>query len=447
MCIRDSINAEYMGLQLEYLEKLLQERERGVRFGDDLLLLHVQLLAQLKPKSLVKEVERYNYPLQECLRVCDSLGAIEGEAHFLEKIGDFSRAIDLHLKLFEIKLGKTVERVEFGEPLKDERLHARVRRAAEICRRGDKEESERLWFHLLDQVLRINHKIVAKYRDDELFKGLLTVLADIVGGVFDQMTKQIDILVVLDHLDKAEGLVYGELKRSLEAMLNKNKFVSTMLKSLEVLLGRDSLLLQERLNVEMKRGCLVDKILSGRCHYCQGTVWGSREPLVWFFSQDISHRRCFEDSEGVIPITDDDNFHLLSLIHNTKKRQAALRERKALGEKRRTEPPRHKKSSFFQGKADEDNYQIQMIRARTFTNNRLLELTSVYTEYEQLDAELYYEDELRSESSSFEFYRKIESRGARGVGKGRGSDDDVGSGRIGRATKPIASGVKKFEFI
>ena len=64
---------QYPELQLEYIENKLKElREDGTKkyMDNKILALHIQLLSDTKPESILQELQNWLYPLDEALKIC-----------------------------------------------------------------------------------------------------------------------------------------------------------------------------------------------------------------------------------------------------------------------------------------------------------------------------------------------------------------------------------------
>ena len=86
-------------LQLEYLKRILAKREEGLEVSDNYLILHIKLLSRLCPEEIFHEVERHNYPLEECLKICRDYNVKDALAFFLEKAGNIIDALDTWLEV------------------------------------------------------------------------------------------------------------------------------------------------------------------------------------------------------------------------------------------------------------------------------------------------------------------------------------------------------------
>ena len=88
-CEKNFVNhlSAYPNLQLEYMQRLLKERERGEKIDNDLLVLFIKLLCELDPTKVLAELMNYVYPLDECLKLCNKFGVNDAAAYLLERTG------------------------------------------------------------------------------------------------------------------------------------------------------------------------------------------------------------------------------------------------------------------------------------------------------------------------------------------------------------------------
>jgi hypothetical protein len=91
--------SNYPDLQLDYLDKMLNDKDREAKVDDELLLLHLELLCKFRKKHIPRDVAQFNYPISLSLKICREYDALNGEAFFLEKISDYQNALEIHLKV------------------------------------------------------------------------------------------------------------------------------------------------------------------------------------------------------------------------------------------------------------------------------------------------------------------------------------------------------------
>lgn len=159
--------------RLSNFPKLLQQSP--VHVTDDMAELYLELLCQYEPKSVLKFLETFdNYRLEHCLCLCQEYGVIDATAFLLERVGDVGSALGLLMTGLEEKFDLLVTAVQsmFSqicasgstemEVLKDLSkmdevisvsgvLHASISLCQRNTQRLNPQESESLWFHLLDK--------------------------------------------------------------------------------------------------------------------------------------------------------------------------------------------------------------------------------------------------------------------------------------------------------
>lgn len=98
-------------VQLEYLEKMLEGRNKGEEIDNKMLILHIRLLCQSKDKAnrkkIVHELRANNYPLDDCLELCRKYEIKDAWAYLEERRGGslgINKAIDLQFQVRKIRL-------------------------------------------------------------------------------------------------------------------------------------------------------------------------------------------------------------------------------------------------------------------------------------------------------------------------------------------------------
>ncbi|KAK4743512.1 hypothetical protein SAY87_001513 [Trapa incisa] len=160
-----------------YMEKVLDFprylRSNPVDVTDNMIEHYVELLCQYERESVLRFLETFDsYRVEHCLHLCQQYGIIDAAAFLLERVGDVGNALLLTLSSLDDKFAKldttvskaitgmkssSVSPKHLGVLLKMEEvgdilqiLHASVG----LCRRNtprlNPEESEILWFRLLD---------------------------------------------------------------------------------------------------------------------------------------------------------------------------------------------------------------------------------------------------------------------------------------------------------
>lgn len=81
--------SKYPELQIKFLGILLQKEKydpsKKVQISSK--LLYVKLVAKLYPESLCQALEAFNFPLDDCLKICDETKNYFGSAYIRFRLG------------------------------------------------------------------------------------------------------------------------------------------------------------------------------------------------------------------------------------------------------------------------------------------------------------------------------------------------------------------------
>ncbi|KAL8138324.1 hypothetical protein V2J09_004325, partial [Rumex salicifolius] len=156
--------------------KLLHDNP--IEVSEEMIELYFELLCQFEPDSVLKFLETYeSYRVENCLRLCQHYGVVDGAVFLLERVGDVGTALQLTLSGINNKfmiLHATVEtivsdvaatNISIMEYLKEslgsketQDISKILRACIGLCQRNtprlDPDESEILWFELLDTFCR-----------------------------------------------------------------------------------------------------------------------------------------------------------------------------------------------------------------------------------------------------------------------------------------------------
>ncbi|KAK5776227.1 Vps8 [Gossypium arboreum] len=149
-------------------------RHNPLHVTDDMIELYLELLCQFERDSVLKFLETFDsYRVEHCLRLCQEHGIIDAAAFLLERVGDVGSALLLTLSSLNDKfteldtaIGNAVSKVSlsrsgsmeyFNSILKMKEVNDirnLLQACIELCQRNtprlNPEESEMLWFRLLD---------------------------------------------------------------------------------------------------------------------------------------------------------------------------------------------------------------------------------------------------------------------------------------------------------
>ncbi|KAG6667166.1 vacuolar protein sorting-associated protein 8 homolog isoform X1 [Carya illinoinensis] len=180
--IVDSSDARRMKDQSKGLEDYLDKvsnfpkflRNNPVEVTDEMIELYLELLCQYEPNSVLKFLETFDsYRVEHCLRLCQEYGIIDAAAFLLERVGDVGSALLLTLSGLDskfVELDTAVESVvssvasgsaaglEYLRTAMNTKEVNEIRNILNACiglcqrntPRLNPEESETLWFRLLD---------------------------------------------------------------------------------------------------------------------------------------------------------------------------------------------------------------------------------------------------------------------------------------------------------
>jgi hypothetical protein len=80
---------KYPHLQIKYLDSLLEEEKQkpSNRVSTQSKLLYVRLMTQHFPDSLCNALETFNFPLDDCLKICKESNNLFGCAYIRFRLG------------------------------------------------------------------------------------------------------------------------------------------------------------------------------------------------------------------------------------------------------------------------------------------------------------------------------------------------------------------------
>ncbi|EXC13672.1 Vacuolar protein sorting-associated protein 8-like protein [Morus notabilis] len=166
---KDDMKDKSEGLEA-YLERISDFpkflRNNPVHVTDDMIELYLELLCQYEPGSVLKFLETFDsYRVEHCLRLCQEHGIIDAASFLLERVGDVGSALLLTLSSLNDKfvkladgLGSGTAGLEHFSTIKNldkvNEIQSILHSCIGLCQRNtprlNPEESEILWFRLLD---------------------------------------------------------------------------------------------------------------------------------------------------------------------------------------------------------------------------------------------------------------------------------------------------------
>ncbi|KAL8227488.1 hypothetical protein R6Q57_015072 [Mikania cordata] len=147
----------------DFLERLSEFpkylRENPVHVTDEMTELYLELLCQYEPNSVLHFLETCeSYRVDHCLRLCQEHKIIDAAAFLLERVGDVGSALTFTLSgladKFDVLAQSVLDYARVDQAMVNDILHI-VRTCVGLCQRNssrlDPNESEALWFQLLDK--------------------------------------------------------------------------------------------------------------------------------------------------------------------------------------------------------------------------------------------------------------------------------------------------------
>lgn len=273
--------------RLSIYPKLLQQNQ--IHVTDEMAELYLELLCQYERKSVLKFLETFeNYRLEHCLRLCQEYGVTDAAAFLLERVGDVGAALALLMNGLKEKADLLVAAVEntfseispnnftkmerFDEILKlnevvsvHDVLHASIGLCQRNTKRLDPEESESLWFQLLDSFseplrrfsggkdepeqqtihMQVEQKpLMLKQRFSYLQLRSNTVrriFTQFIGEIIEGMSGYVPLPVIMAKLlSENENQEFGDFKPTILRMLGTYGFEKRILDTAKSLIEEDT---------------------------------------------------------------------------------------------------------------------------------------------------------------------------------------------------------------
>ncbi|XP_038973310.1 vacuolar protein sorting-associated protein 8 homolog isoform X2 [Phoenix dactylifera] len=250
---------------------------------DELAELYLELLCQFERNSVLKFLETFDsYRLEHCLRLCQEYGVTDAAAFLLERVGDVGSALTLVMAGLKEKIDFLVAAVENSSSeivsnniTEMEQLnyvlqinevvsvHDVLHTSIGLCQRNtqrlDPQESESLWFRLLDSFSEplkrfYGNKAVSEGQSyvgsspassDMGFKkctGILRrVLSQFVGEIIEGMTGFVPLPVIMGKLLSDNGnQEFGDFRFTILKMLGTYGYERRILDTAKSLIEDDT---------------------------------------------------------------------------------------------------------------------------------------------------------------------------------------------------------------
>lgn len=322
-------------------------RNCSVDVTDDMVELYLELLCQYEPNSVLKFLETFeNYRVDRCLQLCQEYGIVDAAAFLLERVGDVGSALLLTLSGINdkfIMLGTVVGRMGSGmsarkdahidylaaaSGLKEVQDIRKILQACVgLCQRNtprlDPEESESLWFHLLDSFCKpliipdrnSETGIVAQSfgtNDDREINAVTWRVsssqkcAPVLKGLFSQFVKEIvegmigyvRLPSIMEKLLSDNGSrEFGDFKLTILGMLGTYGFEMRILDTAKSLIEDDTYYTMSVLKKGASKGYAPRSLLCCICN-CSFTKSSSSSGIRLFNCGHATHLQCDIQENG-----------------------------------------------------------------------------------------------------------------------------------------------------
>ncbi|KAL9245443.1 hypothetical protein vseg_019100 [Gypsophila vaccaria] len=322
-------------------------RDNPLEMTDDMIELYLEMLCQYEPDQVLKFLETFeNYRVDRCLQLCQEYGIVDAAAFLLERVGDVGSALllvlsDLNNKfvMLDTAVGYMVS--DMGQD-KDSHTDysvaaSRLKEVQDIqkilhtciglCQRNTSrlefEESESLWFHLLDtfckplltfqgnsdigvlapsssfknvpQVDAITYRISGTVRYAPVLKRLFSqFIKEIVEGMIG-FVRLPSIMSKL--LSDNGGQEFGDFKPTILGMLGTYGFEMRILDTAKCLIEDDTFYSMSALKKGASKGYAPRSLLCCICN-CSFSKSPSSSGIRMFSCGHAIHLQCELEESG-----------------------------------------------------------------------------------------------------------------------------------------------------
>lgn len=302
-------------IQLKYLKRIIHDKEGVItklmnepspsqQVNDDynkyksLLELHVELLCELEPKSVLPTVKKEYYPVNECTAICDKSGNFEGKAYLLKRAGDYSLSLRVYLEILR-RIGGTLlsskEQSLFEENVM--RFYTQFAYALEVCLENARvtssdPEGEKLWFGLLDFLYEMMMKVFGIEEKNEMWDKLNDVIKNWIKEVLSKMMDFVRFPVIMRQLTERHGeLEIESFKEMFASMLSSYFYNEKVLEAATLITSNELSAQSKALSSLHSQGFPV---LSTVCAKCSVPVDSNQHKIVVFPCGHIYHDACYD---------------------------------------------------------------------------------------------------------------------------------------------------------
>ncbi|CAL5060601.1 unnamed protein product [Urochloa decumbens] len=373
-----TVELQYSSTDLEdyrqRLSNLSKLDHNPVSIDDELVELYLELLCQYERRSVLKFLETFDsYRLERCLRLCLDYGVTDAAAFLQERVGDVGSALALILAGLDDKISLFISSVENSfsgvasrsipetkQPdivLEMSEAHPvldALRASIGLCQRNsqrlDPEESQSLWFQLLDSFSEPLKKLYgnkdfneksakSKGREAQNLKGkglsqqmrisakqrslnvLRKIFSQFVGEIIEAMAGYIPLPAIMAKLLSDNGSQeFGDFKLVIHRMLSMYLYEKRILETAKSVIEDDSFYTLSLLKRGVCHGFAPQTFVCCICN-CSLSKEGAISAIRLFSCGHATHLQCeSEQSRSSNRETKDGCPVCLSTSNNTQAR-------------------------------------------------------------------------------------------------------------------------------
>lgn len=228
---------------LEYLQKILIDH-RSERLDDQLLEMHLEIMAQVRPKKVIAALKNGHYPLDSALRICKEHKISDGIAFLFERSGKLMEAIDLHVKSFQEAMKNYKNNPEKFIKKMNEIFESAFSLCHSHSKMGDP-DTEELWFSFLDGVFLCQETVIEPLAKssamlDENIKRLRNFFTGLLTMIFDEIVKHVSISSLVDKMQRQYGdMRVRDFKEVVINLLTRYSHVRNIYESSDAIINAD----------------------------------------------------------------------------------------------------------------------------------------------------------------------------------------------------------------
>ncbi|OQR91809.1 vacuolar protein sorting-associated protein 8 [Achlya hypogyna] len=278
----------------------LLEREKSVlQMAEDPAVQErfIRLLCEFAPAQVFPYLAGHDsYKVETCLKLCKEFKITDAEAYLLERTGDVNGALTIILTSMEKQLkllkpalrGVNVASTE-GSGWQQESIIESVPEGKDVmktldvaiamCQRNSArhrdDQSEKLWFTLLDQCLKVQHLVKkamqAKTKGRTTTRGAQTVFQiavnELIRIILERMASCVSLQAILFKITNEHGKdEFGDFRPTIFGMLDTYNYEHNIYQTANALIRTD---LHDQVMVLRRAQAKCMAPASVTCHYCK----------------------------------------------------------------------------------------------------------------------------------------------------------------------------------